>query len=212
VKKVRSVSLVVFLVLAVLPMPAHAEQGFLPRPKTATLSSESVLLENPNKAIYQCRKGSSSTATFTNDKEVDIDLDFKECTFGTFGSIRSLGDESGTILVVRTAIVCLLNEAKLTYGIAIPFGPSGLQLEIPAIGGKYLVKGLLIGELAPTKGKAKNYSIKFSGSNGKQTLTKCGGKEESLVLEANSGGKTEGLSESFTATLAFTAEVELMDS
>jgi hypothetical protein len=206
------VALVPLVVVLVSAATATAELGFLPHLKSGfTFSGGEVMLATSTGALFSC-KGSNGKGKLVTDKEVSIELDLKECALGFLGSLNSLGDASGTILVNRTAVVCLLNEASLTFALKIPMGEAGLHIEWPAGGSLLLVKGALFGQISPTT-KAKAFSLNIAGKDGKQEITRCaGGKEEPLVVEQNSDKEPIGLSESFGgAKLTFEEEVELMD-
>jgi hypothetical protein len=213
--------LALFALGAVSASTASAVEGFLPlNKKGIQVLGKKVLLQTAGGASIHCLKV-TGTGAFTNDHHGTGTLDFDECeVFGTGFAAYSLGDKKTTvvkealILVPVLFLVCLIDSAKLLFGIFIETTET-IHIHVEALGDLLEVAGAIIGHILTVKGKL--FVVHFVGLKGANNVAECKdeeGKVKKWTLtskldpnkaELGSEFATEGL-------IQFEEEVELMDT
>jgi hypothetical protein len=152
-KRFRIMGLALLALLALGAFAANAafaaEEGFLPITTVGTGEGGTAKLEN------------------TNNEKATATIHFTGCKANGVVPANSLGDASEVILSKVNVTVCLVESAKLVFGLVIE--PTATEhIEIPAIGALALVKGIVIARnTGANKGKEFTFSLK--GSKGEQT-------------------------------------------
>jgi hypothetical protein len=200
----------------VMSVAASAEEGFLPTPSKeknkGSIKGGKSTIGNA-KATFICTSLDASPAEFEKDKHGTATLKWKGCTSAGI-ALNSLGDEKGVILAKVLLLLCLINLAKLEFGVAIEPDET-IHLEASAAGILGELKGLFIGRLSSAKGKEFRVTLKAS-KLGEQEVKECldaagtkkGSLEESLNHEAFAPESEEVLE----GVISFEKEVELMDT
>jgi hypothetical protein len=215
--RILGIALLALLALgAVMAVAASAEEGFLPNPakekNKGTISGGKSTLGNAKGTII-CQHLDASPIEFANDKHGTATLKWKECTTAGLAA-NSLGDEKGIILAKVLLLVCLINSAKLEFGVAAEPDET-IHLEAAAAGVLAEVKGLVIGTLSGAKGK--EFTSEFLAPKvGEQTVKECtdaeGKKVHSLLEALNHEAFATASEEVKGGKIVFEKEVELMDS
>jgi hypothetical protein len=218
-KRIRIIGLTLlalFALGAVAATVASAEEGLLPLTKKgAKVEGGLSTLETTGGAAIICLTLDPSTITFTNDKHASGTLHWLHCLAFGFPA-NSLGDGSAEILVPVLFLICLINSAALTFGVAAEV--SKVHLEVPAAGVLVIVNGLVIGSLGAKAGeKVASTTVSFSGSKGIPTVKECsdssGTKKHTLTGELNENGKPEAASENVVeGKVTYEEKLELMDT
>jgi hypothetical protein len=216
-KCIRILGLAVLTLLALMAVAASAEEGFVPLAKKgASMAGGKSTINTAANLPIICQKLDPSKVTFTtHEHSTTGTLLFLECTVAGLAA-NSLGDAAKTILIPVELLVCLINPAALTFGLAAEV-VSTLNVEVPSLGAKVTIKGRAIGEVLAKVGvKAKIYSVDFTGAKGVQSVKACvdsgGTKEHTLQAESSLTKKLETASLDIEkGTLTFEEEVELTD-
>jgi hypothetical protein len=220
-KRFRIIGLMLLSLLALgafAASTASAEEGVLP-PETFTGTGGAGELATLGGSNIKCTKVDILEGKFLekSDEHGLAILHFSECKAETFFPARTLGDESGIILVPILFLICLVEPVKLVFGILILPEETTVHVEVPSLGQLVLVKGAVIAELEGAGLKGKEFKYKLAGTKGDQTTAlKCTilGKEFKHTYEAanDKEAKDEHASQEAKFTIKFTKEVELMDA
>ncbi|HTA05812.1 MAG TPA: hypothetical protein VK774_05575 [Solirubrobacteraceae bacterium] len=205
---------------AFLTAPASAEEGFLPKPISATFSSGKVVIETASGLhIVECKQIDASQIMFESDKHGKGTLRGLGCKFEGFLTFNSLGDKSEEVLSAFLFLVCLKPadaSGKVIDEMGIAIEPVESHVEVPAGGLLLRFAGRYIGVVL-TSGLTRLWTIEFSGSKGSPTVRKClegtSEKTSSWTLESNENKKPEAISLTIEGSeLLFNESVELMDA
>ncbi len=154
-------------------------------------------------------KSETGKGTILSAQATDATIDVTGCT--AFGiPANSVGDPSNTMLVILSGNDCYVNKANKEVGVDLSVTP--LNIEVPAIGAKIIIKGNVIGAFTPVNSsKTSGFALTFTqASNGVQSITKCeGGITRSLLISSN-GGTFEAASKVNTDNITFAATHEIM--
>ncbi len=217
--------LALFALSATMAAVASAEEGFLPETiREFTLEGGVSTLNTKANLPVVCSLLDPIKGTLVNDKHATIVLHWLKCTIGGI-PVNSENDkgQSEVILVEVLLLVCLKpenSEGKVLgeFGIAAEVLKAPITLEVPSLGVKVKVKGLVIGAVTAGAGVKKlEFPTAFSGELGKQVAVKChegtATKEHSLLAESSLTKTDEVASENVAGgKVVFPKEVELMDS
>ncbi len=217
--------LALFALGATMAATASAEEGFLPETvRTFTLEGGVSTLNTKANLPFVCSLLNPVKGTLNTDKHATVSLHWLKCSVGGI-PINSENDkgQSETILIEVLLLVCLKpenSEGKVLgeFGIAAEVSKAPITLEIPSLGVKVKVKGLVIGTVTAGAGVKKlEFPTAFSGELGKQVAVKChegtATKEHSLLAESSLTKTDEVASENVTGgKVVFEKESELMDT
>ncbi len=221
-KSIRLLGLSLLAVLALGALAAttaSAEEGFLPKPATATILGGLSTLQAGESKI-ECTTLDDSTITFTTDEHGTVTLRWLGCTTAAkLVKINSLGDKAGEILAKVLLLVCL-DPTSPSGTLLEPFGfiaepDEPVHLEEPAVGQLQIITGSVIGTFLTTEGKL--FIAHLDAPKGVQAATLCikgtETKKGSLQVEENENKAPKAASEEVAAALLQFAEtVKLMDS
>jgi len=225
-KRLRIITLALlalFALGAVVAATASAEEGLLPlKLRGLQILGTKPKLLTTNKEPINC-ESVTGAGTFTGTEKNDIkgtgNLDFNECETLGFAAF-SLGDKETSvikeakILVPVSFEICLINSAKLEFGIFVTL-TSPVHIEAKAAGALIEVTGSVIGTIT-TVGPSRLFGVTFAQTNGVQAVTECK-NEAGVVKKASLKSKlcpNETLSAGQSVEkglLQFEEEVTLMD-
>ena len=210
--------LALFALGALAASMASGEEGVLPN-ANSTGEGGAATLETTNNESIKCTKVAILEGKFLTEKEKDqhgtANLHFTGCKAEGIVPFNTLGDEKEVLLSKVLFLVCLVEPAKLVFGILIRSLETE-HIEVPATKELILIKGAVIAELEGAGLKGKDFNYKLEGKAGVQKVaTKCviNGKEFKHSLESANDKKATDLAVSETAKflLLFEKEVEFMD-
>jgi hypothetical protein len=192
---------------------ASAELGFLPLTKEGIEAEGGTVTIATGASSITCAKSDRERILISTRHHFFYRYHFLSCKTSGF-AVNSLGAKPEEILIEREWLACLINSASLVFGIYSEV-VGNAHLEVPVVGLLISLSGAVIGEVT-TKGKAKVFTVNFSGEKGKQAVTECKDeagnvKKAGLTIEENESKKPAAASENWTAKVEFEEEVELMD-
>jgi hypothetical protein len=193
---------------------ALAEEGIL-EPAPFIGKGGVVTHTNLNKETIQCQS-SEGQGTFSTEKEKDQHgtgtVTLKGCKTLGFG-INTLGDPAETIKARGLFLICLVNSAKLEWGVLVE-ATEVVHGEVPALKALTLLKGSNIGSLSIT---GEPQGKEFSATHEEADVTarpKCAinGKEFTASYESSLDTKAD--IDTFltgSGTVIFEKEIKFMD-
>jgi hypothetical protein len=221
-KRFRSILLALLALLALgalLASTASAVEGILPlKTKDFLLEGGTSTLATPSTTLPAviCEKLDDSPGVMVNDHHTEITIiHWLGCTAGGL-AVNSKGANSKEILVKVVFLVCLINSSTLLFGIAAETSETAV-LEIPALGLKIEVKGLVIGHVLPAgEGLAKHFTVDFEGAKGVQTVKEClneakEAKKHSLLSKVDAGVFESASENVNTGLVLFLENMQFMD-
>jgi hypothetical protein len=195
---------------------ASAEEGILPNTVTGSGEGTAATLETTNKETISCKKVSILEIKFTTDQKGTANLHFEGCLAEGVLPFNSLGDASGVILSKVNVLVCLVEPAKLVFGLLIAAVSLPEHIEVPSVGQLVLVKGAVIAK-SDSANTGKEFSFLLKGTKGVQTeATECEINKTKFKhsLESVNDAKTPDFKASEEAhfTIKLSAEATFHDS
>jgi hypothetical protein len=183
---------------------------FSPASGTFTATSGPGTLQIKGGGAISCKADTVKNGVITNEKLFTATVDFTSCT--ALGlTANSEGDAAGTILIPLDGDLCYLSKSAKTVGALLKILPeAGVNIEIPSVKEKIVVRGTGVAEVKPVNTKTKTGELILTQKEGKQGISKCeGGSETSF--EGNENGKGfVAAGEQTTDTISFTNETEVL--
>jgi hypothetical protein len=218
-KQLKTIGLALFALAmlgAFAASVAGAEEGILPTvtAETFKISGGAFVLETlGGEAVTGTAISGEGTFATKSDQKATGTFTFTRCKASGF-ACNTLGAASGTVVTAVNFLICLINSAKLVFGVLIE-PKETVHIEIPSLKVLLLVKGAVIAEnLSANKGTAFEFTL--AGSKGDQkTALSCelNGKTFKHSFEDGIDTKADSdASASANATVTYTETVELMDT
>jgi hypothetical protein len=168
-----------------------------------------------SKEVIQCQS-SSGQGTFSTEKEKDQHgtgtVTLKGCKTLGFG-INTLGDPAETIKARGLFLICLVNSAKLEWGLLVE-ATEVVHGEVPALKALTLLKGANIGSLSISgEPEGKEFSAEHKEAD-ETTRSKCSINGKEFTASYESSLDTRADIDTFltgSGTVTFEQKIKFMD-